>query len=422
MKYTHILFFLMSLSIYGCGNSGGESAVLGSVFPKPASVIGTASEGTLITEKTVKLKDAEGKSAVNAITDATTGTYKIDVTGLTAPFLLTVTGANGRYVSLARTAGTANINPITTMVVALAAGTPDVISLFADLTPDKLAAINSNYSSKTALVNTSLSAVLPSGAEIEDYFTGEISAGTGIDALFNAYQITIGSSTGITFKTNNSSAATALYIPVATITANTNEPLPVLVNLPPVASAGTAQNIDVGSVVNLDGSASSDADGDTLTYNWVMTSRPDTSIAELSSATDVKPTFTADVIGDYVITLVVSDGKVQSAASSVTITASAANAAPVALASGPTQPVLPGATVTLDGSASSDAEGATLTYLWSFMTVPNGSNAVLTGTTTVNPTFTPDLAGDYVITLVVSDGRKQSTYSIVTITASVSGV
>jgi len=422
MKYVHIFVCLLMLFVYGCGNSGGESAVLGSVFPKPASVIGTASEGVLITEKTVKLKDAEGKSAVNAITDATTGTYKIDVTGLTAPFLLTVTGANGRYVSLARTAGTANINPITTMVVALAAGTPDVISLFADLTPDKLAAINSNYSSKTALVNTSLSAVLPSGAEIEDYFTGEISAGTGIDALFNAYQITIGSSTGITFKTNNSSAATALNIPVATITANTNEPLPVLVNLPPVANAGTVQNIDVGSTVTLDGSASSDADGDTLTYNWVLTSRPDTSIAVLSSATDVKPTFTADVLGDYVITLVVSDGKVQSASSSVTITASAANAAPVANAGQP-QTVIPGATVTLDGSASSDAEGATLTYLWSFMTVPNGSNAVLTGTTTVNPTFTPDLAGDYVITLVVSDGRKQSTLSsIVTITASVSGV
>ncbi len=422
MKYVHILFFLLSLFIYGCGNSGGESAVLGSVFPKPASVTGTASEGVLITEKTVKLKDAEGKSAVNAITDATTGTYKIDVTGLTAPFLFTVTGANGRYVSLARTAGTANINPITTMVVALAAGTPDAISLFADLTPDKLATINSNYSYKTALVNTSLRAVLPSGAEIEDYFTGTISAGTGIDAIFNAYQITIGASTGITFKTNNSSAATALNIPVATISANTNDPLPVLINIPPVANAGTAQNIDVGSVVNLDGSASSDADGDTLTYSWVLTSKPDTSGAELSSATDVKPTFTADVLGDYVITLVVGDGKVQSAASSVTITASAANAAPVANAGLP-QTVIPGVTVTLDGSASSDAEGATLTYDWSFMTVPNGSNAMLTGATTVKPTFTPDLAGDYVITLVVSDGRKQSTlYSIVTITASVSGI
>ena len=50
----------------------------------------------------------------------------------------------------------------------------------------------------------------------------------------------------------------------------------------------------------------------TLTYRWVMTTRPTGSTAALSSASASKPTFTADVAGIYVMTLVVNDGKVDS--------------------------------------------------------------------------------------------------------------
>ena len=40
----------------------------------------------------------------------------------------------------------------------------------------------------------------------------------------------------------------------------------------PVAQAGSDQSIDAGSVVQLDGSQSLDADGDTITYSWIQTS------------------------------------------------------------------------------------------------------------------------------------------------------
>ena len=66
-------------------------------------------------------------------------------------------------------------------------------------------------------------------------------------------------------------------------------------NTAPVANAGTAQSVTIGSVVALDGSDSSDADGNLLTYSWAFTSKPSGSTATLSSATAVKPTFTADV-------------------------------------------------------------------------------------------------------------------------------
>jgi hypothetical protein len=95
-----------------------------------------------------------------------------------------------------------------------------------------------------------------------------------------------------------------------------------VVNAAPVANAGAAQSVVTGAVVTLDGSASSDANGDLLTYSWSFTSKPAGSSAALSSSTTTKPTFTADVVGSYVLNLVVNDGKVNSAAVTVTITAS----------------------------------------------------------------------------------------------------
>ena len=111
-------------------------------------------------------------------------------------------------------------------------------------------------------------------------------------------------------------------------------------NAAPVANAGGAQNVLVGNVVTLNGSGSSDANGDTLTYMWTG-SRPTGSSATLIGASTVAPTFTADIAGTYVISLVVSDGKASSVPATVTITASAPLPAAVTLYlySGETTPV-----------------------------------------------------------------------------------
>ena len=195
-------------------------------------------------------------------------------------------------------------------------------------------------------------------------------------------------------------------------------PPPAAVNSTPVANAGTAQSVVAGSVVSLDGSRSTDADRDSLTFAWTLASKPAGSSATLSGSTTASPSFTADVAGTYIASLVVNDGKASSSASTVSVVASIANAAPVASA-GTAQNVVAGAAVTLDASASSDANGDPLTFAWTLTSKPAGSAATLVGITTANPTFTADLAGTYVASVVVNDGRVSSSPASVTITATV---
>ena len=63
-----------------------------------------------------------------------------------------------------------------------------------------------------------------------------------------------------------------------------------------------------------------------------------------------------------------------------------------------------------------------MTYAWAFMSRPPGSAAVLSSTTTVSPTFVADLAGPYVVQLIVSDGFANSTPVTVTATAEINTI
>jgi acyl-coenzyme A thioesterase PaaI-like protein len=178
-------------------------------------------------------------------------------------------------------------------------------------------------------------------------------------------------------------------------------------NVRPMANAGADQAVlFVGQTVQLDGSASSDADGDPLTFAWAFTSRPATSQATLSSPTLVNPTFIADVLGTYVLQLIVHDGTVASLADTVIVTAD--NVRPMANAGADQAVLFVGQTVQLDGSASSDADGDPLTFAWAFTSRPAASQATLSNPTLVNPTFVADEPGTYVLQLIVHDGTVDS--------------
>jgi hypothetical protein len=184
-------------------------------------------------------------------------------------------------------------------------------------------------------------------------------------------------------------------------------------NSPPVANAGSNQTVTVQTTVQLDGSRSSDVDGDPLTYQWTVISEPQNSVAVLSNPSAVRPTFVVDEQGNYTFQLVVNDGVQNSAPSNVTITTQ--NSAPVANA-GPAQKVAAGATVQLDGSGSTDVDGDRLTYSWSLLSVPQGSSAAISNANAITPTFVADLNGTYIAQLIVNDGTTNSTPATVLIT------
>jgi len=183
------------------------------------------------------------------------------------------------------------------------------------------------------------------------------------------------------------------------------------INVVPVANAGVDQSVNEGTLVTLDGSGSTDADGNTLTYKWTAPSG-----ITLSSATDAKPTFTAPEVSSntpYTFSLVVNDGSIDSPADQVVVTVKQVNKAPVANA-GADQSVNEGTLVTLDGSGSTDADGNSLTYKW---TAPSG--IMLSLATVAKPTFTaPEVSADknYTFSLVVNDGQLNSIADEVVIT------
>ncbi len=88
-----------------------------------------------------------------------------------------------------------------------------------------------------------------------------------------------------------------------------------VLNPPPAAPLAVIvvdTTVTAGSPVQLDGSASTAPYGDPLTYWWTLYQKPGLSDASLSDPTAARPYFIADLPGDYLVNLVVSDGSLES--------------------------------------------------------------------------------------------------------------
>ena len=88
----------------------------------------------------------------------------------------------------------------------------------------------------------------------------------------------------------------------------------------------------------------------------------------------------------------------------VTVRADAGDARPAA-DPGPDQRVAPGSVVTLDGTASCDAEHTALRARWQLVSAPAGSSWTLDGADTFHPALHADRVGPYRVRLVVTDAQ-----------------
>jgi hypothetical protein len=100
-------------------------------------------------------------------------------------------------------------------------------------------------------------------------------------------------------------------------------------NSPPVANAGADQVMIVGDAIQLQGSAT-DPDGDSITsWFWTVESAPAGSSASFDDSSSQTPFFTMDLEGEYILSLVVSDGIADSDPATTTIIAMTAQDAAV---------------------------------------------------------------------------------------------
>jgi chitinase len=177
---------------------------------------------------------------------------------------------------------------------------------------------------------------------------------------------------------------------------------PVVTNHAPVASS-TDQNVTGPVSVTLDGSASSDQDGDALTYKWTQVSG---NTVTLANSTKAKASFNLPAVTSdqtLVFRLTVTDAKGLSNAIDVQVVNKApkANLAPVVNAMDAVT-VEAGEAISLHAQAT-DPDGDALTYSWS---VPADMNA--TGTDTANVRITaPEVTNtsSYTLSVIVSDGK-----------------
>ena len=240
--------------------------------------------------------------------------------------------------------------------------------------------------------------------------------------MFIANQSTVSNNDQVKIRHNSSNSYNTQAITKLTIGdktyefSSTTESFKVQ-NIAPVANAGMDKDVITGNSVLLDGSSSSDGDGDSIVFNWSLVSVPSGSTATLNSSTTPTPSITPDVDGTYTISLVVNDGTADSVSDRVILVAtSVPNTVPVANA-GIDKDVITGDSVLLDGSGSTDGDGDSISFSWALVSAPSGSAATLNSSATSAPFITPDVDGTYTISLVVNDGTADSISDSVRIVA-----
>lgn len=185
--------------------------------------------------------------------------------------------------------------------------------------------------------------------------------------------------------------------------------------------------VTLGASIGLDATATTDPDGDAVDVTFELT-KPAGSTAALSVNGRVAH-FSPDVLGAYEVRVRGLDGRGASFETRYPFDANNRAPSPVTVAT--VNPVVAdagstivttsvGYDVVVDSSASSDPDvvGGFLGRNWVLASVPAGSQATLQGGATATSIgLSPDMLGDYVLHLTVTDGQGAQSMRTVTVRA-----
>ena len=160
---------------------------------------------------------------------------------------------------------------------------------------------------------------------------------------------------------------------------------------PPVANPGGPYTGSAGTPLSFNGTASSDPQGQALTFAW--------SFGDGSTGTGATPSHIYTAAGTYAVSLTVTDSSSLTGTATGKATIAAALQPPVANPGGPYTGSV-GTPLTFNGTASSDPQGQALTYAWTFGDGNNGAGA--------SPSHTYTSAGAFSVTLTVTDTNNLS--------------
>lgn len=171
----------------------------------------------------------------------------------------------------------------------------------------------------------------------------------------------------------------------------------------PVAVLDGETSVKVKTNVTISGAKSYDPRDEALTYMWSLAERPFGSSAELAADTAASTTFFADKGGYYTVTLVVTNASgvaSEVASMRVSVVGTGSNHPPVAIINATQATDL----AVLDGSSSYDIDGNAITYSWTLLNAPGGSNSAISSAQSPVAYLSSDSSANLAVRLVVSDG------------------
>jgi len=207
---TALALLITGALIAGCGGGSGGGSGAG---VSPQTVSGVAATGAPLAGQ-VSLRDSSSTRKESSTVISSDGSFAIDVSDMKAPFILKASGiadgVNRTMYSFADKPGTANINPLSTVAVANAAGVDDPATVFDKPDAQTLDKIKSGMPGSVSTLKSKLKVLLDgfsvaNADPVSDPFSADH---TGLDGMFDNVKIVLA---GGTLTITNASTGAVIF-------------------------------------------------------------------------------------------------------------------------------------------------------------------------------------------------------------------